>query len=106
MNSKQKGARGEREAAAALREVLGCDARRGQQYSGVEGEDVVTSVDGVHFEVKRTETLSLYKAMKQATQDARGQVPVVLHRRNHEEWLVVVPLVRLPELAGLVSKES
>lgn len=36
MNSRQKGARGERELAKKLREY-GFDSRRGQQYSGANG---------------------------------------------------------------------
>lgn len=102
INSRAKGAQGEREAAKALTLYLGLDARRGQQFSGVEGEDVVTSLSGVHFEVKRTEVLHLYKAMAQSTRDASGAIPVVLHRRNGEDWVAIVPLSRLLELSSLI----
>ena len=105
MNSNRKGKVGEREAAAALGEHLGLDARRGVQYSGSpDSPDVVHPLAGVHFEVKRTETLSIYKAVAQATEDAGGSVPVVLHRRNRGEWLAVVPLARLKELAVRIAE--
>ena len=40
MNSREKGKRGERELAGKLKEY-GYECRRGQQYSGIDGEDVV-----------------------------------------------------------------
>lgn len=40
INSKAKGAKGERELANKLKEY-GYKCRRGQQYNGLEGEDVV-----------------------------------------------------------------
>lgn len=91
MNSRQKGARGEREWRDELR-ARGYTARRGQQYNGLDGEDVVCEElsSRFHFEVKRTECLSLYDAMKQAERDAGERVPVVAHRRNGQEWVVIM----------------
>lgn len=89
INSKSKGKRGELEWARFCRDQ-GYDCRRGQQYSGIEGEDVV-GLPGIHCEVKRTERLSLYDAMDQARRDATdGQLPIVAHRRNRSDWLVVM----------------
>ena len=104
-SSRNKGKRGEREAAKALAKVLGCTARRGQQFAGGnDSPDLITSIAGVHFEVKRTESLSLYKAIDQAQTDCKpDDVPVVLHRRNHQPWLVVVELERLPELIEAIG---
>jgi len=102
-NGNKKGKAGEREAAALLREY-GFEARRGQQYSGGgDSPDVVHSIPSVHIEVKRTETLSLYKAIEQAKEDCAGKVPVVLHRRNGKEWLAILPasdLLRALKLLG------
>ena len=39
INSRAKGAKGERELAKILKEY-GYNCRRGQQYSGLEGEDI------------------------------------------------------------------
>lgn len=90
VNSKAKGKAGELEFAALLR-AHGYSARRGQQYSGVEGRDVVSSVPGVHFEVKRVEALNLAAAFDQATRDAAGQAwPVVAHRKSRQPWLVTL----------------
>ena len=89
MNSKQKGARGEREFASFCRKQ-GYDCRRGQQYNGLEGDDVV-GLPGVHVEVKRTERLSLYDALAQAKRDAKpGEIPIVAHRKNHSDWVIIM----------------
>ena len=98
-NSRDKGARGERELAAELQRLFGVDARRGVQYhGGADSPDVVSDFGGIHFEVKRAERISLYPAMKQAINDAGGKIPVVCHRQNREEWLVIVRLADLPRL--------
>lgn len=90
INSRQKGARGERELARRFREQ-GYDCRRGQQYNGLEGEDVV-GLPGVHVECKRTERFHLYDAIDQAKRDANGKIPVVFHRKNNSEWVSVMAL--------------
>lgn len=89
MNSKQKGARGEREWAKVCREHGYTEARRGQQYNGIEGEDVV-GLPGIHQEVKRVERLNIEEAMSQSKTDAQGNIPIVAHRKNNCEWLVTV----------------
>jgi len=92
MNSKDKGARGERELASKLKEH-GFDCRRGQQYCGANGDADVVGLNGIHIECKRTERLSLYEALAQAKHDAReGEMPVVMHRKNNCEWVVIQPL--------------
>lgn len=94
MNSKQKGARGERELASKLREH-GYDCRRTQQYAGYTGDasDVI-GLPGIHIECKRTEKLSLYTAMAQAKRDSSNtkDLPAVFHRRNNCDWLVIMTL--------------
>lgn len=93
MNSRQKGARGERELASKLREY-GYDSRRGQQYCGANGDPDVTGLPGVHIECKRVERLNVEDAMNQSKGDAReGEKPVVAHRKNNCEWLVTMRLV-------------
>lgn len=51
MNSRQKGAGGEREPSRILREY-GYNCRRGQQYSGANGDADVIGLLGVHIECK------------------------------------------------------
>ena len=91
-HARRKGAAGEREAAAFLREN-GFEARRGVQHAGgPNSPDLVHDIPGVHIEVKRVEALSLYKALAQAKGDAAtGDMPVVMHRRNSEEWVAILP---------------
>lgn len=93
VNSRVKGAAGEREWAGFLR-GHGFTARRGRQFSGVEGRDVVCDdLDGmIHFEVKRVEAFRLYPAIAQAKEDCpEGKWRVVAHRRNNEDWVCVMP---------------
>lgn len=90
MNSKQKGARGERELSNKLKEY-GYDTRRGQQYCGANGDADVVGLDGVHIEVKRVEKLNLYNAMDQAKHDKKDtEKPAVFHRKDRSEWLVTM----------------
>lgn len=102
INSRSKGKRGELEAAELIRKH-GFAARRGQQFKGSpDSPDVVTSVEGFHFEVKRTESISVYMALGQAEADAgKGEVPVVLHRKNRKDW---VAILRADDLLALVAQ--
>ena len=90
VNSKRKGNQGEREFAKLCR-FEGYDVRRGQQYNGLEGEDVV-GLPGVHVEVKRVQRLNVDAAILQSIADADGKVPIVAHRKNNCEWLVTLRL--------------
>lgn len=105
--SRRKGAVGEREAAAALNDVLGQPDRfhRGRQYHGGPGTpDLRDTAGRLHVECKRTETLNLYRAMDQAVGDAGDAVPVVMHRRNGREWIIAARLADLPALAQAITK--
>lgn len=95
VNSRDKGKRGERDLAKVLSSMFQKEVRRGQQFSGVEGKDVI-GLDGIHCEVKWVEKLNLWKAMEQAQRDAgEGEVPAVFHKKNGTGWLITVPLDRL-----------
>lgn len=91
-NSRQKGARGERELAAVLREH-GFECRRGQQFCGANGDADVVGLPGIHIECKRVESLNIHKAIEQAKSDAReNELPAVFHRKNGKPWLVTMTL--------------
>lgn len=93
MNSRAKGARVERQFRDELR-AEGYEARRGQQYSGANGDPDVVCEDlsYIHFEVKGVEALNLSKAMDQAKRDAKeGQIPIVAHKKNHQPWMISMP---------------
>jgi len=97
MNSKRKGKRGELELAKKLQEY-GFNTRRGQQYSGLGGDDGV-GLEGIHIECKRVERLKVYDAMKQACKDAEAdELPAVFWRKNKEQWLVTMALCDWIEL--------
>lgn len=92
INSREKGARGEREFAEFMRDY-GIAARRGQQFSGgADSPDVVHELDGYHIEVKRVERGNPYDWFEQAVHDTQHslKVPVVAHRRNNKPWLVIL----------------
>ena len=92
MNSRQKGAAGERELAKTLREY-GYDCRRGQQYCGANGDADVIGLPGIHIECKRVERLNIDEAMLQAIRDRReGEYPAVFHRKNNGKWMVTMLL--------------
>lgn len=92
VNSRAKGARFERTLAAKLREY-GYDCRRGQQYSGANGDADVIGLPGLHIEAKAVERLNLYDAMAQSKRDARpGEIPVVMHKKNNCNILVTIEL--------------
>lgn len=93
-NGKKKGKAGELEWAAFCREQ-GFDCRRSAQYCGNTGQAAdVVGIPGLHMEVKRTEKLSIYDAIDQARRDStaagRGETPIVAHRKNYCDWLVIL----------------
>lgn len=93
MNSRAKGAEGERELAGHLRNYGYVGARRGQQYSGANGDADVVGLPNVHIECKRVERLNIQDAYDQSKRDARlHEIPVVMHRKNHCNWLVTLSL--------------
>lgn len=99
INSREKGCRAERELAEILRAYGFSDARRGQQFSGANGDPDVVGIPGVHIEAKRVERLQIEKAMDQSIRDAReGEIPVVMHRKNRKPWLVTLQLEDFVEL--------
>ena len=104
MNSRSKGAKGERELARVLRQY-GYDCRRGQQYSGANGDADVVGLPGVHIECKRVERLNIHDAMDQAKRDSRdGEIPAVFHRKNNCEWLVTLQIDEFMKLYGKVMQ--
>jgi len=114
MNSKRKGSQGEREFSKFCRS-RGYDARRGQQFSGANGDADVIGLPNVHIEVKRVERLNIEDAMFQSRKDSKlGEIPIVAHRKNNHKWLVTMDaaqwfiLYREFELslpAGLTGRE-
>lgn len=104
INSRQKGCRGERMAAAAWVKEFGGHAERGVQRSGSQDSpDIKTSMEGVHIEVKNVEQGNPYKWIEQSVRDAGSNCPVVLHKRNNQPWLLIM---RLEDAQRFIAKTT
>ena len=91
--SQRKGADGERELAAILREY-GYIVERGGSMSFGE-------VPGIHIGVKRCEQVRLSEWMQQAETDSKrfsDGMPVVFHRRSREPWRVTMSLANFMDI--------
>ena len=90
INSKKKGARGERAIAEILREHGFTDARRSAQYCGNTGDAAdVVGLDGFHVEVKFQETTKIWDWIEQAEHDHKeNTIPIVVFRKSRKKWQV------------------
>lgn len=105
--SQRKGADGERELAAVLREY-GYEIKRGGSMSFGEVPDLV-GLPGVHVEVKRCEQVRLSEWMNQAEADSKrfsDGMPVVFHRRSREGWRVTMNLADFMRLYDRQKTQS
>lgn len=94
VNSRQKGARGERELRDLFRQNGYLKARRTQQYCGYTGDasDLhIPELPELHVESKRVERGNVYDWVSQAERDAKGKLPVVGHKRNNADTLFILP---------------
>lgn len=97
INSKQKGARFERQLASKFRDYGYTESRRTAQYCGNTGDasDVV-GLPYLHIEAKHQETMRLYEWVEQAKRDAKAggenRLPAVFHKKNNAETLVTMTL--------------
>ena len=95
-HSRNKGKRGEREVAKIFRDA-GYPARRSVQYNGRPGTAAdVVGIPGMHIEVKFVEKERIREWYRQAERDARAsikqEIPIVVHRKIREPWLVTMSL--------------
>ncbi len=95
LKSREKGKRGEREAARFLSNLLGIALRRGQQFQGSPDSPDVFGLQkyGLYLEVKRDEVTipkRIYQAIKQATDDSGNDTPFLMARRNREDWVIII----------------
>lgn len=97
INSRQKGKAGELEAVHFLNE-MGFDTHRTAQHCGMTGTADIEGIEGLHIEVKRNEHLNVENALQQAERDTIGGLPIVLHRKNREEWKVTLRADKFFEL--------
>jgi len=99
---REKGARGELEAAEKLRQHLGIAAERSAR-NGVEGaSDLDTSMHGWYWEVKRYARLGIESIMQraelnQAASPVRRDFTALLARADDCEWLIIMRLHDVPQ---------
>ena len=104
VNSRRKGADGERELRDKLIELGFHECIIGQQFCGANGDADVVGVPGLHIECKRVQALNLPSAMAQSIRDARdSEIPVVMHRKDRDYWKVTM---RLEDFAELWKKAN
>ena len=104
VNQRNKGARGERDCAKAWA-AIGMNARRGQQFSGAEGKDVI-GPKGIHIECKWVERFGgreLRLAIEQSLRDSfTDETAVVCHKISREPWLLTLRLEDVPAFAEAI----
>lgn len=91
--STRKGADGEREVMAILREH-GYPVERGGTQSYGQRPDLF-GLPNIHIEVKRSECARIWDWMEQSKEDSRrfgDGVPTVIFRRNRSDWLICMEL--------------
>jgi hypothetical protein len=98
LNSRAKGAQGEREFIAKHLAPYWPDACRNLDQFKADKRDCL-NVAGVHFQIKRTERLEVWAAIAQAEGEAAGtDLPVVAFRRNRSRWYCVLDAAELVAL--------
>lgn len=112
INSRQKGASGERELSHEIKRVLGwagiqTEANRTAQHCGDSGDSdvLIHQLPQVFAEVKRVQSLNVQAAMDKASEQAEvaGKIPVLFHRKNRKQWLVTLKLDQLPQFAEMLE---
>ena len=98
-----KGARGELEVVQHVKDAGWKDARRTHDGRNQMGRgDIARGPEGVSIEVKRTQRLDLYRALKQCEDDAGPYcTPVLAFRRDGDPWRAVIDLDELLSLLAL-----
>jgi hypothetical protein len=106
VNSRAKGARGERELARTLTELFGWNARRTCQFSGNAGDSdvVIEELPDVFVEVKLVENLSLVPVMRKAVEQCKEKLPIICHRKKNTDFLVTLRLSDLVAISKMVCR--
>ena len=106
--SRDKGKRGELEAVHILQDSGWPKAHRTSRGVSQTGHgDIEGGPAGVHLESKRTEALDLPAAWRQVRRDARPMdIPVLVRRRNNEEWRATLPVGALLPFLRKSSKTA
>lgn len=98
VNSRRKGARGELEFIQRHLAPFWPGACRNLDQFKDDKRDCL-NVAGVHWQIKRTESLRVWAAIEQAESEATAtDLPVVAFRRNRSRWYCIVDAEELVAL--------
>jgi hypothetical protein len=101
LNSRSKGKKGEQEFINQHLRPHWPKAARNIDQTKDDKRDCV-NVAGVHWQIKRTETLRVWAAIEQAESEAAAtDTPVVAFRRNRSRWYCIVDADELVALLRL-----
>jgi hypothetical protein len=103
-HSKRKGKVGESEVSHRFIEA-GFNSRRTVQFCGRAGDSdiVVDELSDFFFEVKRQNTIRLHEWWEQVTSDCKERTPVLIFRRDRDDWKVCMSLT---DWINLVKERS
>lgn len=100
-SERRKGTGGELEVARIF-QAAGFDCDRTPNSGGLRLRGDLHGDLPVHVEVKRQETARPWAWAKQARDDSpAGATWLVAMRRSHDEWLALLPLVRVVKLLAI-----
>ena len=109
-NSRRKGKNAELACAKILNELFPhAQCRRSQQFKGDKTAADLTcdGLPGIMVEVKRRQSINLHSVMKKSLEDCtEDQTPVIVHRKDNEEWLLTVRLEDLPNMIWKFLREG
>ena len=107
INSRQKGARIERELAQEFR-LIGYTARRTAQFCGDAGDSdvVVEELPELFIECKGVERLNIWDAMELAVEQAGDKIAAVFHTKNRKPWLVTLQMRDMVAFSLLLSRNG
>lgn len=105
INSRNKGAAGEREVAKIIDDLLGITVQRNLDQWRAGGFDL-TGLEGWAIEVKRAKKPLLSAWWKQTIEQARinNLKPVLWYRLDNQKWRVVVPMNLISR--GLIESQD
>ena len=96
---REKGKRGERQAAKEIERILGIKAARSAQYCGSTGIADINMGEAFHPEVKLRKSIAAIRFWEQAESDRTPQAtPFVLMREDRGPFFLMVKLEDLPKL--------
>ena len=101
INSRRKGKEGEQEFINLHLAPHWPEARRNLEQHTGDKRDCL-EVAGVHFQIKRVESLNIWTALNQAITEANDHdLPVVAFRRNRSPWYGALEMSELIALLRL-----